>query len=66
MKNDYLRMSNFTMKMKHICPICGRNQICYYDTWLCPKCNWMQIDDLTFGMKYYKKIEREKERKKDR
>lgn len=35
------------MKDKHFCPLCGRNQIYHYDTWLCPHCNSLEIDELS-------------------
>ena len=36
------------MKDEHKCPNCGRNQLYYEFTWLCPLCDKYQIYDLRY------------------
>lgn len=32
----------------HKCPTCGKTQVYYVDTWLCPDCDWKVIWDLYY------------------
>jgi hypothetical protein len=40
-----------------ICPICKKRMIWFMDTLLCPKCDWMQIDELGWDYRYVRGIE---------
>ena len=31
---------------KHICPLCGKEQMYYCETWVCPKCDASQVWDM--------------------
>lgn len=33
---------------EHRCPLCGRQQLYYVYTWLCPKCDWEVINELWY------------------
>jgi ribosomal protein L37AE/L43A len=31
---------------KHVCPLCGRNQVLFWNTWLCPQCDSFVLHEL--------------------
>jgi len=38
----------------HKCPLCGRSQIYYMHTWLCPRCNSLEIEELSIDRRMIK------------
>ena len=43
------------MNEKHLCPICKKQQLCYVDTWLCPRCDQEIIWELKWEYNERKK-----------